>query len=78
MEQGYPAKEFVRSSSHLIFAQRQFFMTIPPQLGEAARIDGCSELGILWRIYIPLSKPALAAVSIFTFQWSWGDFFFSA
>lgn len=62
-------------SAYHIFMLRQFFMTIPPQLGEAARIDGCSELGILWRIYIPLSKPALAVVSIFTFQWSWGDFF---
>ncbi|MCD6519600.1 MAG: carbohydrate ABC transporter permease [Anaerolineae bacterium] len=62
-------------SAYHIFLLRQFFLTIPPQLGEAAKIDGCSEWGILWRIYLPLSKPALAVVSIFTFQWSWGDFF---
>ena len=62
-------------SAYHIFLLRQFFMTIPGQLGEAAKIDGASEWGILWRVYLPLSKPALAVVSIFTFQWSWGDFF---
>jgi len=62
-------------SAYHIFLLRQFFMTIPGQLGEAAKIDGASPWGILWRIYLPLSKPALAVVSIFTFQWSWGDFF---
>jgi multiple sugar transport system permease protein len=62
-------------SAYHIFLLRQFFLTIPDQLGEAAKIDGASEWGILWRIYLPLSKPALAVVSIFTFQWSWGDFF---
>ena len=62
-------------SAYHIFLLRQFFMTIPGQLAEAAKIDGCSSWGILWRIYLPLSKPALAVVAIFTFQWSWGDFF---
>lgn len=62
-------------SAYHIFLLRQFFLTIPGQLGEAAKIDGASEWGILWRIYLPLSKPALAVVAIFTFQWSWGDFF---
>jgi multiple sugar transport system permease protein len=62
-------------SAYHIFLLRQFFLSIPDQLGEAAKIDGASEWGILWRIYLPLSKPALAVVSIFTFQWSWGDFF---
>ncbi|MBN1400054.1 MAG: carbohydrate ABC transporter permease [Anaerolineae bacterium] len=62
-------------SAYHIFLLRQFFLSIPDQLGEAAKIDGSSEWGILWRIYLPLSKPALAVVSIFTFQWSWGDFF---
>ena len=62
-------------SPYHIFLLRQFFMTIPVQLREAAKIDGGSEWGILWRIYLPLCKPALAVVAIFTFQWSWGDFF---
>ncbi len=62
-------------SAYHIFLVRQFLMTIPDQLGEAAKIDGASEWGILWRIYLPLCKPALAVVAIFTFQWSWGDFF---
>lgn len=62
-------------SAYHIFLLRQFLLTIPEQLGEAAKIDGASEWGILWRIYLPLCKPALAVVAIFTFQWSWGDFF---
>jgi multiple sugar transport system permease protein len=63
------------SSAFDVFLLRQFFLTIPPELGNAAKIDGASELGILRRIYIPLMKPALAVVAIFTFQSSWGDFF---
>jgi multiple sugar transport system permease protein len=57
-----------------IFLLRQFFMTLPTELDDAARLDGCSEFGILWRIILPLSKPALAAVAIFTFMDSWNDF----
>ncbi|MFN8523494.1 MAG: carbohydrate ABC transporter permease [Chloroflexota bacterium] len=57
-----------------IFLMRQFFLTIPPELVDAARIDGASELGIWWRIMLPLSKPVLAAVAIFAFQNTWNDF----
>jgi multiple sugar transport system permease protein len=57
-----------------IFLLRQFFLTIPHELSESARIDGCSELGILWRIVIPLSKPALAVVALFHFLYAWNDF----
>ena len=57
--------------AYYIFMMRQFFMGIPKDLSDAARIDGCSELGILWRIMIPLSKPALIAVSIFTLLNTW-------
>jgi len=57
-----------------IFLLRQFFKGIPEELNDAARIDGCSELGIWWRIVMPLSKPALAAVTIFAFQAGWDDF----
>jgi multiple sugar transport system permease protein len=59
----------------LIFLMRQFFMTIPAELTDAAKIDGASELGILWRIFVPLSKPALATMAVFTFMWNWNDFF---
>jgi multiple sugar transport system permease protein len=57
-----------------IFLMRQFFLTIPEELSEAARIDGCSEWAIFWRIILPLSKPVLAVVALFTFLGSWNDF----
>ncbi|NLC59257.1 MAG: carbohydrate ABC transporter permease [Armatimonadetes bacterium] len=57
-----------------IFLLRQFFMTIPNELSDAAKIDGCSELAIYWRIVLPLSKPALATVGLFTFIGAWNDF----
>jgi multiple sugar transport system permease protein len=57
-----------------IFLLRQFFMGIPEDLSDAARIDGSSEFGIWWRIVMPLSKPALAAVTIFSFQQAWDNF----
>jgi multiple sugar transport system permease protein len=57
-----------------IFLMRQFFRTIPEELSEAARIDGCSEWQIFWRIILPLSKPVLAVVALFHFLWAWNDF----
>ena len=57
-----------------VFLFRQFFRTIPEELADAARIDGCSELGIYWRIFVPLSTPAFITVAIFTFMFSWNDF----
>jgi multiple sugar transport system permease protein len=57
-----------------IFLFRQFFRTIPEDFSDAARIDGCSEFGIFWRIFIPLSTPVLITVAIFTFMSSWNDF----
>jgi multiple sugar transport system permease protein len=57
-----------------VFLLRQFFMTIPNELLEAARIDGANELRIFWSIVLPLSKPALAAVALFQFLNSWSDF----
>jgi len=56
------------------FLLRQFFMTIPRDLEDAARIDGCSLFGIFWRIILPLSKPALATLTMFTFMASWNNF----
>lgn len=56
-----------------IFLMRQFFRTIPDELTDAARIDGASEFGIYWRIMMPLSKPALITVGLFTFLAAWND-----
>lgn len=55
------------------FLLRQFFLTIPHDLSDAARVDGASLMQIFWRVYLPLSKPALAALAIFVFMWSWND-----
>ncbi len=56
-----------------IFLMRQFYATIPHELDSAARIDGASEFGVWWRILAPLTKPALAACGIFTFNATWND-----
>ena len=61
-------------SSFYIFRLRQFMRSIPMELSEAAKIDGASELRIWWSIIMPLAKPAVAAVAIFTFQGAWQDF----
>jgi len=57
-----------------IFLLRQFFRTIPEELADAARIDGCNEFTIYARIIMPLAKPALITVAIFTFLGTWNDF----
>jgi multiple sugar transport system permease protein len=57
------------------FLLRQFFMTIPKEFEEAALIDGATHWDIYWRIMLPLAKPALATLAIFTFMNSWNDFF---
>ncbi|NPV47634.1 MAG: carbohydrate ABC transporter permease [Armatimonadetes bacterium] len=61
-------------SAFYIFLMRQFFLTIPLELTEAARIDGCSEWDIYRRIVLPLSKPVLATVGLFAFMASWNDY----
>ena len=57
-----------------IFLLRQFFLTIPRELEDASRIDGCNPFQTFWRIILPLAKPALATVAIFQFMDSWNDF----
>jgi len=69
---------FIRSffgNAFLIFLLRQFYTTIPVEMEEAARIDGASTAQVLWHVMLPLSKPALATIGIFTFWWSWNSFF---
>ena len=56
------------------FLLRQFFLTIPKELEEAAFLDGCTRFGVLWRIVLPLARPALAALAIFTFMAVFNDF----
>lgn len=56
-----------------IFLLRQFFIKLPRDLDEAARIDGAGEFGVYWRIVLPLSKPVLATLAIFHFMYNWND-----
>lgn len=58
-----------------VFLLRQFFMTLPTELDDAARIDGCGPFGILWHVIIPQSYPVLATVTIFTVIYAWNDFY---
>ncbi|WP_248548770.1 carbohydrate ABC transporter permease [Paenibacillus odorifer] len=62
------------SGTFAVFFMRQFFLTLPSDMMEMARIEGCGEFKIFWRIYLPLTKPALATLSIFTFQAGWNSF----
>lgn len=61
-------------SAFYIFLLRQFMRGVPMELSESAKIDGASELRIFWNIVMPLSKPALATIAIFSFQGAWQDF----
>jgi multiple sugar transport system permease protein len=58
-----------------IFLLRQFFLTIPPEYADAARMDGCSEWRVLVSVYCRLARPAIAAVALFSFLFCWNDFF---
>ncbi|WP_203567678.1 carbohydrate ABC transporter permease [Aestuariimicrobium ganziense] len=62
-------------SAFNIFLFRQNYLTLPEELEEAAIVDGCNYFQIWWRIYLPLSKPIMAAVFLLGFVWAWGDFF---
>ncbi|MCL5996114.1 MAG: carbohydrate ABC transporter permease [Chloroflexi bacterium] len=61
-------------SAFYIFLLRQFFATIPTELDDAAKIDGCGYISIWWRIMLPLAKPALATVTVFSVIAGWNDF----
>lgn len=62
------------ASAFYIFLLRQFFMTIPKDLHEAAQLDGISEIGYLWKIAVPLAMPAILTVALFTFMGNWNAF----
>lgn len=61
------------ASAFGIFLLRQYFLTVPQDLNDAAKIDGCSHFGIYWRIMMPLSKPVLATLALLAFMGSWND-----
>ncbi len=65
---------FFGGGAFFIFLLRQFFLTVPKELEEAARLDGCSTFGVFWHIMLPLSKPALTTVALFSFIGHWNDF----
>ncbi|TDD06584.1 carbohydrate ABC transporter permease [Nonomuraea deserti] len=67
--------KFLAHDAFFIFLMVQFIRGLPRELDEAARIDGCGHIRIYWRIIIPLSVPALATSALFTFIWTWNDFF---
>jgi ABC-type glycerol-3-phosphate transport system permease component len=61
-------------NAYFIFMLRQFFLTIPQELSDAARVDGAGDLRIFWNVILPLSKPALAVVALFTFMGAWNNY----
>jgi multiple sugar transport system permease protein len=67
--------KLLATDAFFVFLMVQFIRGIPRELDEAARIDGCGHTGIFWRIIMPMSLPALATTAIFTFIWTWNDFF---
>ncbi len=67
--------KFLAADAFFIFLLVQFFRSIPRELDEAAMIDGCGPWRIYWMVIVPLSLPALATAAIFTFIWTWDDFF---
>jgi len=69
------APRFLAVDAFFIFLMVQFFRGIPRELDEAAQMDGCSPWRIYWKIMLPLSMPVLATAAIFTFIWTWDDFF---
>jgi multiple sugar transport system permease protein len=69
------APKFLAVDAFFIFLMVQFFRGIPRELDEAAQMDGCSPWRIFWKIMLPLSLPVMTTTAIFTFIWTWDDFF---
>lgn len=67
---------YFSSTSFGVFVMRAFFLTVPTEILEAARIDGCSELGVFWRVALPLARGGLAVIAIFYFVFLWNDFMY--
>ncbi|MCA9949578.1 MAG: carbohydrate ABC transporter permease [Anaerolineales bacterium] len=67
--------KFLATDAFFVFLLVQFIRSLPKELDEAAIIDGCGETGVFFRIILPLASPALVTVALFTFLWTWDDFF---
>lgn len=67
--------KFLAVDAFFIFLLVQFMRGLPKEIEEAAIIDGCSKVGVYWRIILPLSAPALVTTALFSFLWTWDDFF---
>jgi multiple sugar transport system permease protein len=67
--------KFLATDAFFVFLLVQFIRSPPKELDEAAIIDGCGDFGVFFRIIVPLAKPALVTVALFTFLWTWDDFF---
>jgi ABC-type glycerol-3-phosphate transport system permease component len=67
---------YFSSTSFGVFIMRSFFITVPTEILEAARIDGCSEFSVFWRVALPLARGGLAVISIFYFVFLWNDFMY--
>lgn len=67
--------KFLATDAFFVFLLVQFMRSLPKELDEAAIIDGCRELGVFLRIIVPLATPALVTTALFTFLWTWDDFF---
>jgi ABC-type glycerol-3-phosphate transport system permease component len=61
-------------NAYSIFLLRQYIITIPNDILDAARLSGCSEFGLFWRMILPLSKPAIAAIALLNAVWTWNEF----
>lgn len=67
--------KFLATDAFFVFLLVQFMRSLPKEIEEAAIIDGCGKIGVFWRIIIPLATPALVTTALFTFLWTWDDFF---
>jgi multiple sugar transport system permease protein len=67
--------KFLATDAFFVFLLVQFIRSLPKELDEAATIDGCSKVGVFLRIIVPLASPALVTVALFSFLWTWDDFF---
>lgn len=67
---------YFSSTSFGVFVMRSFFFTVPTEIMEASRMDGCSEVGVFWRVAVPLSRGGLTVIAIFYFMFLWNDFMY--
>ncbi|MAS38167.1 MAG: sugar ABC transporter permease [Anaerolineaceae bacterium] len=67
--------KFLATDAFFVFLLVQFMRSLPKEIEEAAIIDGCGKIGVYWRIIVPLASPALVTTALFTFLWTWDDFF---